>query len=140
MASYIYVKRIGAQEMGPHQPPKRKERRDRFIFIKRVIRSIEAAHATNFRFSSFAISQGFQSLPPSFFPYIVLYISLITNMHVSCLTILMSLSLSLRPILQSFLYEISIERIDRPQSRRNSRVMKNHKRERETGEEPEINI
>lgn len=127
MASYIHVKRIGAQEMGPHQP-KRKERRDRFIFIKRVIRSIEAAHATNFRFSSFAISQGFQS-PPFFLPlHSTVYI--FDNQYARFLPNYLDVSLSLPPILQSFLYEISIERRDRPQSRRNSRVMKNHKRER----------
>jgi hypothetical protein len=80
--------------MGPHQPPKRKERRDRFIFIKRVIRSIEAAHATNFRFSSFAISQGFQSLPPSFFPYIV-YI--FDNQYARFLSNYLDVSLSLPP-------------------------------------------
>lgn len=125
--AYIYQKNRSAGD-GTTSPEEERETRPFYIYqaCDQINRSSPRNELPFFFFST-AISQGFQSLPLLSSP--TQYISLITNMHVSCLTILMSLSLP-SLILQSFLYEISIERIDRPQSRRNYRVMKNHKRER----------
>jgi hypothetical protein len=116
------------------------ERETRTFYIYQACDQINRSSPRNeLPFFFFCHLPGLPISPPFFLPlHSTVYI--FDNQYARFLSNYLDVSLSLPPILQSFLYEISIERIDRPQSRRNSRVMKNHKRERETGEEPEISI